>query len=162
MKRISHNELLSVLKYNPRSGHFRWKSCAALWVRTGTIAGKTNKNGYRAIKIAQVWYYEHRLAWFYMTGRWPRKQVDHVNRRKADNRWMNLRQADAVQNAQNSTKRSNNKTGYKWVVRRRNRYFSQVKLGSKYRFLGPFDTAKEAHVAAANLAKLKHGKFFRG
>lgn len=35
-----------------------------------------------------------RLAWFVQTGKWPEKEVIHINGDKADDRWVNLRLAD--------------------------------------------------------------------
>ena len=34
-----------------------------------------------------------------MTGRWPDPEVDHKKRNRADNRWLNLREADCFVNS---------------------------------------------------------------
>ncbi|MFW4291481.1 HNH endonuclease [Salmonella enterica subsp. enterica serovar Paratyphi C] len=46
--------------------------------------------GYIRIYINKKWYLAHRLAWLYVTGKWPINVIDHINRNKADNRFINL------------------------------------------------------------------------
>ena len=39
-----------------------------------------------------------------MEGQFPKNQVDHINRTRDDNRWVNLRHATKYQNQANTTK----------------------------------------------------------
>ena len=43
------------------------------------------------------------------------EQVDHINRVRHDNRWINLREADQSRNRKNSKLNHNNKSGIKGV-----------------------------------------------
>ncbi|HDR2785777.1 TPA: HNH endonuclease, partial [Enterobacter sichuanensis] len=86
---VSLEELKRLFFYDHETGNFyRLKSIRNL--RKGDIAGSLNKSGYIEIYINSKRYRAHRLAIFYMTGRWP-KAVDHKNRIRNDNRWCNIR-----------------------------------------------------------------------
>ena len=110
---ITHERLLEILRYDPDSGHFFWRGAHGNGLG-GKRAGYTRKkNGYRGIRPDCVAYAEHRLAWFYMTGAWPERHIDHINRDVTDNRWANLREATSGQN--NANMKAKNPTGLKGV-----------------------------------------------
>ena len=158
---IMHADLLRLLSYDPATGIFRWREKMAHRVLPGAIAGKINVKGYRQIKIAQKWYYAHRLAWFYVTGAWPTNFIDHVNNLPADNRFCNLRDVTNSQNAWNSKRRKNNKCGYKWVFLRRGRFLAALRDGQRQVVLGSFTDPKTAFDVAISYARTKHGAFMR-
>ena len=70
-------------------------------MKPGDIVGRITSHGRRQIRIASGFYYSSRLAWLYMTGEWPEDQVDHINRIRDDDRWINLRAANQSQNSYN-------------------------------------------------------------
>lgn len=102
---ITHEKLKEMLTYNPDTGEFIRQS--------GKVAGSTHIEGYHNIMIEGKKYLSHRLAWFYMTGTWPVSCIDHVNRVRNDNRWVNLREASRSQNQMNAKVRADNKLGVK-------------------------------------------------
>ena len=110
-------------------------------------------HGYICIRVDNVLYTAHRLAWLYAYGRWPTHQLDHINKDRADNRLCNLREATNAENAQNR-KRRDNKTGYTGVNRENNKWKAEIKLNYKTIRLGLFDTPEEAHAAYLSA---KHG-----
>lgn len=64
-------------------------------------------------------YYAHRLAWFYVHGGWPTYYIDHINRRKSDNRIANLREVKPFENSQNTkavAKGVSGRRGVKWFA----------------------------------------------
>ncbi len=86
-------------------------------------------------------------------------QIDHTNGNKLDNRRENLRSATPSQNVANSDSYKNNKSGYKGVSKRKNKWRAQIqKVGIQYH-LGLFDTPEEASNAYVKAAEQLHGEF---
>lgn len=96
-------------------------------------------NGRRQLRIASGFYYSSRLAWLYMTGSWPKDQIDHINRIKDDDRWENLREANQSQNSYN---RDWAEANGEWRGIRPNGNKFAVSIGGQY--LGNFVTFEEA------------------
>jgi hypothetical protein len=69
--------------------------------RRATVGGIHKSTGYCRIGIDGCLYRSSRLAVLYMTGEWPKAEIDHVNCNKADDRWENLREATHAQNQRN-------------------------------------------------------------
>jgi len=88
-----------------------------------------------------------------MTGSWPKEQVDHINGKRSDNRFANLREANNAENHQNLKKALKRKTGrtsrFLGVSydKSRGRWMAVIGTGGKARNLGRFDTEEEAHAA---------------
>jgi hypothetical protein len=90
--------IIQRLIYEPETGFFIWRNGP----NAGRRAGHANSRGYRHIKIGDKYVKEHRAAFVFMTGAWPEDVVDHINRQTGDNRWSNLRDVCAQDNALNS------------------------------------------------------------
>jgi HNH endonuclease len=75
--------LRQVLSYEPRTGTFWWRvSRGGKAIRSA--AGFQSGRGYVNICVGGRHYRAHRLAWLYVTGRWPKEEIDHVNRNRAE------------------------------------------------------------------------------
>jgi len=119
--------------------------------------------GYRRIKIAGRRYISSVLAWFYVTGKWPSRIVDHEDNDSTNDAWLNLRLATRRQNRTNSKCRSDNKSGFKGVHSLKSgRFAALLGLKNKNINLGCFDTAQEAHAAYLVAARKHFGDFARG
>jgi hypothetical protein len=70
--------------------------------------------------------------------------VDHANRNGLDNRRSNLRLCTSSQNTANSGPRSNNKSGYKGVRKKRGKWSAETNLLGKRIHIGTFDTPEQA------------------
>lgn len=118
---------------------------------------------YRIIKIYGKAYPAHRLAFLYMTGKFPSEQVDHKDLNGLNNRWDNLRPATRTQNSWNCKAQINNTSGFKgaYLDNRWGRYQALIRVNGKSKSLGYFDTAKEAGAAYAVAAKNYFGEFSR-
>lgn len=132
----------------------------------GARAGCLKKHGYRTCDLDGQRYYEHHLAWFYMTGEWPVGRIDHRNTARDQNWFGNLRPATAGQNNCNRTINKTNRLGLKGVVlhvnpRRTKRYGARIKINYKAIHLGWFSTPEEAHAAYVAAAERYFGPFAR-
>lgn len=149
--RISRKFLKKILHYNPDTGDFIWLISRGGRKR-GAKAGRILKDRYRGLKILKRSYLEHRLAWFYQTGRWPPGEMDHKNLNRDDNRWDNLRLATASQNQYNTkVRRGSPFKGVTWHAKA-GAWQAQVKWQGRNRYLGLFDTEKGAAAAYAAFA----------
>jgi hypothetical protein len=128
------------------------------------MAGRVNvSNGYVEIGVDGRRYQAHRLAFLMMTGAWPEDCLDHINGARADNRWSNIRQASACENARNSCRPVNNRSGFKgvsWKARNR-KWVAQIAVQNRKIHIGLFDTAEAAHAAYVTAARRYHGEFAR-
>jgi hypothetical protein len=76
------------------------------------------------------------------------KETDHINHNGLDNRRSNLR---VVTHRENCINQKNlNKTGYVGVKHQYKSFAAQIKINGRKKWLGTFDTAKEAHNAYMN------------
>lgn len=158
---ITQEYLKSILNYDPETGLFTWLVQKGKRVKIGQKAGIISE-GYIKIKIDGKKYFAHRLAWLYMTGEWPKDEIDHKNTIRGDNRWENLREATSQQNSFNISIRVNNKSGFKGVYKYKHYgYRAAINFNGKITMLGLFATAKEAHEAYVKAAKEIFGEFFR-
>lgn len=90
-----------------------------------------------------------------------KQQGDHRNRDKLDNRRDNLRVATNGQNQVNQPPDKTNTTGYKGVIKARNRpgYIAQIKVEGKNVFLGYFRNKKDAARAYNRAAEVAFGEY---
>jgi AP2 domain. len=163
---LTLERLKELLHYNADTGAFTR-------IKIGTpgnqrfvnqIAGSREVKGYQQIKVdGKKTYKAHRLAWFYMTGKWPDGQIDHINGDKSDNRFSNLRQATPGQNQQNRLSPRTNTSGYKGIYKlpRKRPWRAFIHHNGKQIYLGCFYTREEAAHAYVNAAKTYHREFAR-
>lgn len=101
---LTSTYLKSILDYDRRTGNFYWK-VNRVRAKIGDRAGYARKDGYWYIKIDQVKYARHNLAWLFETGEWPVHEIDHKNRTPGNDWISNLRDVPHYVNMRN-TKRS--------------------------------------------------------
>lgn len=159
--RITQQELRLELRYEPETGLFIRRSIGSGPVRPDGVAGRTNAEGYVKIKVGTQEFQAHHLAWLYVTGEWPKDQIDHIDRNPSNNRWGTLRPATNGQNKINSRTNRNNTSGFKGVSWHKKSGLYVARLGACGRrvSLGYFTDPVEAHAAYCRAATAVHGEF---
>lgn len=73
-----------------------------------------------------------------MTGQWPAAEIDHINQRRADNRFANLRECTPAENMKNKTRYRSNTSGRPGVSWHRRIGAWQARIGhdGKRRHMG--------------------------
>ncbi|MEM1146020.1 MAG: HNH endonuclease signature motif containing protein [Pseudomonadota bacterium] len=128
-----HERLLSQFRYNGKHLIHRVRRKGVTDSMVGTPAGCVDRTGYRFISFCCRNHLAHRLTWFYVHGKWPDGEIDHINHDRDDNRIENLRIVDRAGNMRNlSNSHGVLFEGGKWRAR----------LGSQH--LGIFDDYFEA------------------
>jgi len=90
---------------------------------------------------------------------------DHINRNKLDNRIENLRTATKSQNGANRTNPINNTSGYRGVRKKTwpggwtGKWIAQIRVQSKHKHIGVFNTKEEAATAYNNMAVKMFGEY---
>ncbi len=160
---ITQEELKRNVSYDPETGIFTRKIKSAISVKIGQIAGGKHIEGYMNISINGKRYLSHRLAWLYVTGEMPDKDIDHINCNKLDNRFANLRVANRSQNMMNTQLRVNNKSGFKGVSfdKRSKKWEAYTKLNYKKISFGYFKTAEEANAVRVEKTSIIQGEYYR-
>lgn len=159
---ITADRLRSLLSYDPKNGLFVWISPTCARMKIGDLAGCLQQpGGYWKIYVDGRQYFAHRLAFLYMTGEWPKADVDHINGDRADNRWINLREATRSQNCGNVRRHCDSRTGFKGVTQARGKFQAKITLAGRSVYLGVYATAEAAHAAYVNAANDAFGTFAR-
>lgn len=153
---ITQSELKELITYDPETGIIKWINSGKGRRLKPTNISDCNyrKDGYLTITIGKKAYLGHRIAWLYMTGKWPKYFIDHINGDPSDNSFLNLRDLSHQKNHFNRAPK-----GYSYNKQRGN-YQARITVDGKNIHLGNYQTKDEAH-AAYLIAKPKyHGKEF--
>lgn len=162
--RIIPSDISEYIGYDPISGTFfmikswrtgnRWKNHAGLLC--------PDKQGYVWISFKGTGYKAHRVAYFLMMREQP-NEIDHINRIRDDNRWINLRSVTRAENQRNKGKYK--KVQYPGVSWDKNVNKFRARLThcvinhreKQSKFIGLFNTALEAYNAILDYAKTISG-----
>ena len=151
---ITQELLKHLMHYNPETGVFTRLITTNPRAKAGTIAGTKTSDGYLTVQIEGQPYRLHRLAFLYMTGELPPDElvVDHINQVRHDNRFFNLRIGTHAENLQNVRgandwlNRTSKHRGVHWDSKR-GKWFAQIAVNGKKRFLGRFESEEAALLA---------------
>jgi len=146
------DKLRKTLSYDPATGIFRWKIKRAN-MEVGERAGNFNvATGYRSVMVDYKVYYEHRLAYAFIFGKFPPKNltIDHINGKMDDNRIANLRLLPQADNSRSRTRLNKNNTsgvnGVSWN-RQKRVWIASIMINRKSKRIGAFATLARAKTA---------------
>lgn len=112
---LTQERLKQVLLYNWKTGVFIRRTSPNNRCKIGDVVGTEHKNQcgkiYLRVSIDSKPYLLHRLAFLYMTGKFPPNQVDHQNGAGTCNAFLNLRYATNRQNGVNQKLHNSNTSG---------------------------------------------------
>jgi len=161
---LTHARVRELFRYNPFTGSLIRRVSITGKAMKGTIAGSFHKSsGYLVLGIdrRKTLFHVHRLIWFYMTGRWPISQVDHIDRNQLNNKWTNLREANNGQSKLNTRLNRNNTSGVRGVHFHSSEdiWMATISIDGKRKFLGRFETFEEAAAVRMKAEKEIYGEF---
>jgi len=137
---MTQSKLKEELEYNPLDGSFIRLKSRGNQHGGSTINSKPNRNGYIDIRVHGLEeagqskkYKAHRLAWLYMTGSFPKHDIDHIDHSRANNKWDNLREVTKQENAKNRSVNYSSPSGVLGVTWHKGLFRWEVSLGGKYR-----------------------------
>jgi hypothetical protein len=154
-------ELRETLSYNPETGVFTWLKWRGAHAKAGSEAGATDSKGHRQIRFKMRLYLAHRLAWVMTHGRWPDREIDHINRNRSDNRLSNLRECSHRENSANRSMYKNNKSGVLGVCYypKYQKWVAYIRADGRHKSLGYFDSLEDAEKARKDAEATFYGKF---
>jgi hypothetical protein len=158
---VTQQRLKELVTYNPQSGQLFWRLNRRGQKPAGTEAGTLAQDGYIKIRIDGLSYQAHRLIWLYAYGEWPKEEIDHIDLVKSNNALLNLREASHTQNMQNVASRKKEGKKGAHFDKRRNHWYSSIRIQGKQKRIGTFPTERLAHKAYMAASKKYHGDFSR-
>jgi hypothetical protein len=174
--------LRKILRYDPETGKLYWlQRDVSLFEETATRSSRhscnlwntrysgaeaftcVNNDGYCIGAILGQTCRAHRVIWAIQSGAWPVNDVDHVNGRRSDNRWINLREATRAQNALNRRANAGSSSvyvGVSWCAPSK-KWRAQFTLDGIRKHVGLFQTEEDAARAYDAIIESKNSEFVR-
>lgn len=154
---LTQARLKELFNYDPETGMFTRLTNSHRTDRVGKSAGSRSGN-YHHISINKVYYQSHNLAWLYVHGRWPKCQIDHIDRNGLNNRIDNLREVSCAENQHNLGMNVRNKSGVSGVswCSRTSTWVAQISANKKTTFLGRYKDFDEAVQVRAQAKRIYH------
>lgn len=155
---LTQARLKELIQYNPDTGEFyrKFKDPKRNKIINSITAYNYGKKYYRFMLDTRL-YLAHRLAFLYMTGSFPRHDVDHINGNGLDNRWTNIRAVTRLENSQNRKLNSNTTSGFCGVSwnKSKSKWMVQISSNGTKHYLGYYQTLLDAVAARIN-ASIKY------
>lgn len=155
---LTQERLKELFTYDKNTGVFKRKVARGNQT-VGEVPGYKRAPSNRTyIYVDGHTYFDYRLAWLYVYGRFPKGEIDHIDGDVNNCRISNLRDVSRTINSQNRKKpMKNNKIGFLGVNKRgERRYRARIRVNGKLLTLGEFATPEEAHSVYMDAKKHYH------
>lgn len=156
---LTVERLRNALYYDPDTGLFTWIRPTSNRAKKGSGPSCLDRHGYPVVRLDGRLYLAHRLAFLYMTGRFPKHDMDHVNGIRSDNRWANLREATRQENLRNKIARKPDAKGIQRLPS--GKWRARITVDRQGIHLGCFSSSAEAKAAYSREAVRLFGDFAR-
>lgn len=107
------------------------------------VKGSRHSKGYRVLGFKNKNLYLHRVVYAVKHGKLP-PMLDHINRKRDDNRLSNLRESSALHNQTNRNLSKLNKSGYRGVYFYDRKWKAQLRINGKRYNLGTYESKEKA------------------
>lgn len=141
---LTQESIRHYTSYDELTGKLKCRNKISQRTLPGLLLGAVRSDGYTALRFAGEVHLVHRLIWLYMTGSMPTQDIDHIDGKRSNNVWSNLRQVSRAENNWNRKDVS----GTYWD---RQRKLWHARIGINYGSvdLGSYATKEEAEAAYA-------------
>lgn len=158
---LTYEKAHQLFKYLP-NGELQRKVTTSNRAIKEKIVGNIGKYGYKYFSFQAKKYYNHRIIWLLHNKEMP-NYIDHIDGNPLNNKIENLRICNLTQNACNSSKRSDNTSGYKGVswFKPHKKWRARISMYKKEYHFGYFDTIEKAVNAVTIGRKKVHQEFAR-
>jgi hypothetical protein len=170
------NQIGNLLDYNPNTGLLFWKprtpemfktsgrymlkskeEACEIWNNRFALKEAFKSMSTTVYKVSSIYgrqYYAHRVAFALMEGRWP-KVIDHKNRDRSDNRWVNIRECSQSENTSNRNYVGTKSSKFRGVSKRNRMWLARC----KGKDIGCFEKEYDAATAYNFVAFEEWGEF---
>lgn len=170
-RQVTQALVRELLDYDPTTGVLVWRVRSSKWFDnddhrcavwnarfSGKVAGSINAHGYVVTSVLGYRHPAHCLIWLWMTGEWPKGEIDHGDHDRTNNRWLNLSDAGALANRKNKRLYASNSSGVPGVAWENSagKWRARINVNGQTKHLGLFEDMPAA-VAARKAAETKFG-----
>lgn len=146
---VTPDVVRQLLDYDSETGVLTWRARGvSSWDArfAGTTAFTALEDGYHTGTIFRRVFFAHRVAYAHFHGKWPKQHIDHINRKRTDNRISNLRDATPTTNNRNKSRQKNNTSGVTGVSwnRASKAWEAYINVEGKRKRIGMFGTVLQA------------------
>jgi len=155
---LTQEELHRLFDY--KDGDLYWKVRTSIRITVGKKVGCKFKNNYIFTRINKKLIALHRVIFLYHHGYLP-KLIDHIDKNSLNNKIENLRPCTRSENALNSKRASNNKSGVKGVCwhKAAQKWHARINLKGKQYNFGFFEKLEDAENVVKKMRAEIHGNF---
>ena len=158
---LTQSKLKEIIEYDPLTGIIIYKKTLSNRIKVGEEVNGISDRGYKRCQIEGKRYQCHDLAWLYMTGEFPKNQIDHIDCNPENLKFINLRESTQMQNCCNRSIGKNNSSGIKGVKWHKSSGKWYVSIDSNYKriYIGSYDYIKDAEIAVKKARLEIHKEF---